>query len=143
MIAAQDIPLPKGDKSDKGFHPYVKVEIHVDGNPEHIASKGGQMAVDFHDREVEHKLRTHTHKGCNIDLKGQKLTFPAISHVAEELTFVRFTIRDDEIGHDDLAAWACLRLDRLRSGYRFVHLISPHGSETNGLLLIKVEKNMS
>ncbi|CEJ81952.1 hypothetical protein VHEMI02049 [[Torrubiella] hemipterigena] len=143
MIAAQGIPLPKGDKSDKGFNPYIKVEVHVDGNPGHMASKGGKMAVDFHDREVEHKLRTHTHKGRNIDLKEQKLTFPAISGVVEELTFVRFTIRDDEIGHDDLAAWACLRLDRLRSGYRFVHLWDSRSMRSQGAVLIKVEKSLA
>lgn len=143
MIAAQGIPLPKGDKSDKGFSPYIKVEVHVDGNPDHMASKGGKMAVDFHDREVEHKLRTHTHKGCNIDLQEQKLTFPAITGVVEELTFVRFTIRDDEIGHDDLAAWACLRLDRLRSGYRFVHLWDSRSMRSQGAVLIKVEKSLA
>lgn len=143
MIAAQGIPLPKGDKSDKGFNPYIKVEVHVDGNPDHMATKGGKMAVDFHDREVEHKLRTHTHKGCNIDLKGQTLTFPAISGVVEELTFVRLTVRDDEIGHDDLAAWACVRLDRLRSGYRFVHLWDSRGTRSHGAVLVRVEMSLA
>ena len=59
----------------------------------------------------------------------------------DELTFVRFTVRDDEtLGRDDLAAWACVRLDRLGVGYRFVHLIDLNGKLTDGAILVKVEK---
>jgi hypothetical protein len=50
----------------------------------------------------------------------------------------RFKIRDDEIGKDDLAAWACIRLDRLQKGYRFVHLMDTKGMATNGIILVKV-----
>lgn len=53
---------------------------------------------------------------------------------------MRFTIRDDEIGRDDLAAWACIRLDRLGQGYRFVHLRNTRGEATDGVILVKVEK---
>jgi phosphatidylinositol phospholipase C delta len=60
--------------------------------------------------------------------------------VVEELTFVRFTIRDDEIGRDELAAWACVRLDRLGQGYRFVHLRNTKGAATDGALLVKIER---
>jgi phosphatidylinositol phospholipase C, delta len=58
----------------------------------------------------------------------------------DELTFVRFTVRDDEIGRDDLAAWACVRLDRLGDGYRFVHLLDANARLTEGVILLKVEK---
>ena len=40
----------------------------------------------------------------------------------------------------NLAAWACIRLDRLRQGYRFVHLLDAQGKPTEGKLLIKIEK---
>ena len=54
----------------------------------------------------------------------------------------RFKIQDDEIGKDDLAAWACIRLDRLRAGYRFVHLRDAAGVESRGALLVGIEKNV-
>ena len=54
----------------------------------------------------------------------------------------RFKIQDDEIGKDDLAAWACIRLDRLRSGLRFVHLLDAAGEESPGVLLVQVAKTL-
>ena len=52
----------------------------------------------------------------------------------------RFKIQDDEIGKDDLAAWTCIRLDRLQNGYRFVHLMDTKGMEANGIILVKIHK---
>ena len=52
----------------------------------------------------------------------------------------RFKVQDDEIGKDDLAAWACIRLDRLQSGYRFVHLMDAAGSASQGVLLVNIDK---
>ena len=51
----------------------------------------------------------------------------------------RFKIQDDKIGQDDLAAWACIRLDRLRDGYRFVHLLDAAGFESKGVLLVHIQ----
>ena len=58
------------------------------------------------------------------------------------LACLRFKVHDDEIGKDDLAAWACIRLDRLQSGYRFVHLMDAQGLPTHGLLLVKITKDL-
>lgn len=55
----------------------------------------------------------------------------------------RLKIQDDEIGKDDLAAWACIRLDRLRSGYRFVHLLDAAGFESKGVLLVCIQKTLT
>lgn len=63
--------------------------------------------------------------------------------IVDELTFARFTVRNDEIGRDELVAWACVRLDRLGEGYRFVHLLDAEGVETEGLLLIRVSKKLA
>lgn len=60
----------------------------------------------------------------------------------DELSWVRFTIRDDEVGKDDLAAWACVRLDRLGQGYRFVHLMDCEGRVTEGVVLVKIDKKL-
>ena len=55
----------------------------------------------------------------------------------------RFKIQDDKIGKDELAAWACIRLDRLRSGCRFVHLLDGTGRESNGALLVVIQKTLT
>lgn len=54
-----------------------------------------------------------------------------------------FKIKDDEIGPDSLAAWACIRLDRLREGYRLVHLHNDTGESSGGALLVRISKRVS
>lgn len=125
----------------KKFHPYVKAELHVDASDSHATGRP-DSSDSSHDHEVRHKSRTKTHQGCDVDLGGQKLSFTEISGLVEELTFVRFVIRDDELGVDDLAAWACVRLDRLGQGYRFIHLLDSKGNLTEGNILVKVEKQL-
>lgn len=49
---------------------------------------------------------------------------------------------DDRL-HDDLAAWACFRLDRLRPGYRTVRLFDANGVLSKGVLFVKVQKIFS
>ncbi|KAM9882052.1 phosphatidylinositol-specific phospholipase C [Verticillium dahliae] len=133
ILAAQNIPLPPGDDDAKGFKPYVKVELHIEGPEEHIADNGQE-------REGEYKERTQTLRGRDPDFGGEALKFTGITGVVEELAFVRFTVRDDEFGRDDLSAWACVRLNRLRGGYRFVHLSDCEGHLTEGVLLVRVTK---
>lgn len=139
VLAAQNIPLPPGDTSTRGFEPYVKVELHVEGPDEF---HGGPVPNEGHEREGEYKARTKTHRGNMVDFAGERLEFPPVPHVVDELSWVRFTVRDDEIGRDDLAAWACMRLDRLGNGYRFVHLMDCEGHITDGAIFIKVDKKL-
>ncbi|KAK8175244.1 hypothetical protein IWX90DRAFT_379628, partial [Phyllosticta citrichinensis] len=47
---------------------------------------------------------------------------------------------DDEFGHDDLAAWAAFRLDRLALGYRLIHVFDHNGVQSKGVLLVKITK---
>lgn len=49
---------------------------------------------------------------------------------------------DDVLGPDELVAWGCIRLDRLRSGLRFLHLLDTHGRSTGAVLLIKIDKKL-
>jgi phosphatidylinositol phospholipase C, delta len=49
----------------------------------------------------------------------------------------------DVIGRDDVAAWACIRLDRLGTGLRFVHLFDANGVQTNGILLVRITKSIT
>lgn len=58
----------------------------------------------------------------------------------------RFKIEDESrtgIVSSPLLAWACIRLDRLRPGYRFVRLMDVKGNPVpGGKLLVKVSKTM-
>ncbi|KAH8732648.1 hypothetical protein GQ44DRAFT_600960 [Phaeosphaeriaceae sp. PMI808] len=49
---------------------------------------------------------------------------------------------DDERLSDDLAAWACFRLDRLRPGLRILHLYDANGVVTRGALLVRIRKTL-
>ncbi|ROW12819.1 hypothetical protein VMCG_00432 [Cytospora schulzeri] len=166
VLAAQNLPLPLDTTSASSFNPYVKVELHVEENGERhglhgleaddgrdaaggtqraaAASSGARDGVVEEETEGEYKASTTTVKGTrDPDFKGQLLEFRTVPGVVEELSFVRFIVRDDEMfRRDDLAAWACVRLDRLRMGYRFVHLMDAKGQETDGVLLVKVMKKV-
>ncbi|KAF2965486.1 hypothetical protein GQX73_g8098 [Xylaria multiplex] len=135
VFAAQDLPLPHKDDKASGFRPYLKIELHT-------APPHGLIHEDTHAKEGEYKTHTKTQKGLHPDFKGETLAFERVVGVVPELTFVRFLVKDDEIGRDDLAAWACIRLDRLRSGYRFVHLFTAKGAVSAGVVLVKVEKTL-
>ncbi|OTA61622.1 PLC-like phosphodiesterase [Hypoxylon sp. EC38] len=149
VLAAQSIPLPDDDDKESGFKPYVKVELHtepphdehlsVTRTPSNFTSKSSTRA-----KEGEYKARTKTQRGVNPDFKSETLVVAKdVPGVVPELAFVRFLVKDDEIGRDDLAAWACVRLDRLRSGYRFVHLLDNKGRESGGVILVKVDKKLT
>ncbi|KAK3997336.1 PLC-like phosphodiesterase [Cladorrhinum sp. PSN332] len=143
VIAAQNLPLPLGDTRASSFRPYVKVEVHV----EEPGERHGTDAVpaDGKEKEGEYKAKTKSVKGgCDPDWKGEGdlLKFEKIPGVVPELSFVRFLIKDDEIGKDSLAGWACVRVDRLREGYRFLHVCDARGVETEGVVLVRVTKRL-
>jgi phosphatidylinositol phospholipase C, delta len=54
----------------------------------------------------------------------------------------RFKVEDAKYAMDSACAWACIRLDRLQQGYRFVHLMDMKGQPTDGLLFVKIEKSL-
>ncbi|KAI5808255.1 PLC-like phosphodiesterase [Peziza echinospora] len=120
VIAAQNLPLPDEDDRPEKFEPYVKVEVYL-GNP--AIEKG---------EEVKGRTRKAGNRGTDaaweytVKFKG----VPGVVEGAEMLGFVRFKVNDEEFGKDDLAAWACVRLDRLRQGYRFVRLLDTKGRRT-------------
>lgn len=141
VIGAQNLPLPLGDTKASSFHPYLKVEVHVEESGERHGTDA--VPADGKEKEGEYKAKTKSLKGCDPDWKGVDLKFEKIPGVVPELSFVRFLIKDDEIGKDSLAGWACVRVDRLREGYRFVHICDARGVETDGVVLIKVTKKLN
>ena len=116
------------------------MELHVDGSE---GWRGAPLKGDGHEREGDYKARTPTYRGGDFDMEKEQVEFKGIGGLVEQLTFLRFTVRDNEIGRDELAAWACVRLDRLGSGYRFVHLLDAKGKVTDGLVLLKVDKQLT
>ncbi|KAL5332986.1 PLC-like phosphodiesterase [Aspergillus crustosus] len=140
VLAGQDLALPLGDKNDKGFRPYVAVYLHVE-TPEDAPNPAGDDSTDS--EKTSYKRVIKAGEGANPDLGSQKIVFPTLSGVVEDLTFVRFKVKDDEIGRDSLAAWACIRLPRLQEGYRVIRLFKADGSPSGGFLLVRITKTVS
>jgi len=140
ILAAQELPLPIGDVRSNHFHPYVKCELHVE-KPEERS--GAPIAGGGRSQDGEYKRTTRPSTGIEPDFQGELMKFIGITGVVEELSFVRFKIQDDCLGKDDLAAWACIRLDRLKDGFRFVHLFDAKGVESPGVLLVKTTKRIA
>jgi len=87
VCAGHAIPLPIGDESAKGFHPYVKCELHVEKPEERTGApiEGGGRSKDG-----EYKRRTKKKQGIEPDFDGERLEFIGIARVVEELSFMRF-----------------------------------------------------
>ncbi|CAG8910122.1 unnamed protein product [Penicillium egyptiacum] len=141
IYAAQDLSLPPGDHSERGFKPYVNCQLHVEEPGNNVTPDQDDASSDA--EKSSYRRCTKSSSGRNPDFKGQKLEFPTVAGIIEELSFLRFKIKDDELGRDPLAAWACIRLDRLREGYRLVHLHECAGEKTGGVLLVNIVKRVT
>ncbi|KAL1960718.1 hypothetical protein VTO42DRAFT_6548 [Malbranchea cinnamomea] len=142
FYAGQNIPLPEGDEHDRSFRPYVACQLHVEKLKDSIHATSKDLEADD-GGSAKYKRRTKTCSGVNPDFGGQSLQFPSAPGVLEELSFLRVKVKDDEIGRDDLAAWACIRLDRLRQGFRFIRLFDTKGRPSSGVLLVRISKQLS
>ncbi|KAH6852839.1 PLC-like phosphodiesterase [Alternaria rosae] len=141
FFAGQDIPLPPDEDDPKDLKPYVRIELHVESheerNNEHVPDDGRNTGENP-------KKETNTARTTNPDFGGEVVKFVGVRGVTEELTFVRFKVIDKErFGKDDLAAWACFRLDRLQTGLRMLHLYDSNGVITKGVLLVRITKTVS
>ncbi|KAK3333157.1 PLC-like phosphodiesterase [Cercophora scortea] len=142
ILAAQSLPLPPGDTNPNSFHPYLKVEVHVEEPGERHGTD--PVPAGGKEKSGEYKARTKSHKGCDPDFKRQELKLKGIPGVVPELSFVRFMVKDDQtLGKDELVAWACVRVDKFREGYRIVHLLDARdGMETEAVLLVRVGRKL-
>ncbi|KAK2600672.1 hypothetical protein N8I77_010191 [Diaporthe amygdali] len=155
ILAGQLLPLP-GEPDDTGsnastvssvstsdgtaFQPLVKCELHVETPEERSEKKAIKSGLV---QDGQYKMQTRSSETENPDWgMGQELKFPRIDRVVEELSFVRFKIEDEGLVKDKLAAWACIRLDRLQPGYRFIDLKDAHGRPSAGKLLVNIEKKL-
>ncbi|KAL5360066.1 PLC-like phosphodiesterase [Aspergillus floccosus] len=142
VLAGQNITLPPGDTNERGFRPYVACYLHVETDSDNAT--GVPQGDDSTDSEKSsYKRSTKSATGCNPDFGSQLIQFPTVSGIVDELTFIRFKVKDDEFGRDSLAAWACIKLDHLQEGYRLIHLCDCAGSASGGVLLVRITKTLS
>jgi phosphatidylinositol phospholipase C delta len=138
VLAAQNIPLVDAGDDSNDLVSSVKIRLHTE--PDALAAMTRETSGDEHDKPPVYAGQTAKSKGSSPDFGGEVVEFLNIEGVVPELTFMSFVImKDSSIGPDVMAAWACVRLDRTRLGYRFVRLFDRHGMPSKGILLIKTE----
>lgn len=86
VFAAQDLALPP-NHSEKGFKPYIVAQLHVEEPEGPVAADRDDASTDT--EKSSYRRRTKTCSGRNPDFEGQKLVFPVVAGVVEELSFVR------------------------------------------------------
>ncbi|KAI1335320.1 PLC-like phosphodiesterase [Xylariaceae sp. FL0016] len=148
VIAGQYIPLPEsirnGNGNAKAFRPVVKCELHVEKVDKR---SGGHNEGVSKLPQVDYKQYVGPGRTDHpeFSLKAREVRFTGLQKVVEQLSFIRLKIEHApprlSIARDPLTSWACIRLDRLATGYRFVQLLDSNGSETEGRLLVKILKN--
>jgi phosphatidylinositol phospholipase C delta len=81
IFAGQHIPIP-ANQTERGFHPYIRCELHVEREQEHTNEPI---------KSADCKKQTQCGKGDHPDFgpEGCELQFPHITKVVEELSFLR------------------------------------------------------
>jgi hypothetical protein len=87
VYAAQDLSLPQGDNNEKGFKPYVNCQLHVEEPEGDVAPDQDDASSDT--EKSSYKRCTKSSSGINPDFHGQKLDFPTVTGIVEELSFLR------------------------------------------------------
>lgn len=166
LIAGQNIPVPLDKDLDYASHmsPKVKFQLHVDthGPPgqgktdfdDDTMNTTSKYALTSRDRkqsagedkdEEERKLKrkSRTSKSANPDYANTEMSWTGVPDVVEQLSFLRCKVEDDRMmARDELVAWTCIRLDRLKTGYRMLHLLDAEGEVSDGVLLVYIEKDV-
>jgi phosphatidylinositol phospholipase C delta len=140
VLAAQDIPLPNASDDPNSFRPYVKVELHTDAYVNKPIERDNDSG---HAKGTKFRAQTTNRRGTSPDFDGDVLDFQNVQCVILKLAFVTFIIMNNVVGPDVMAAWACIRLDRLKSGYRLVHLFDKEGIASRGVLLVRITQRFA
>ncbi|RMD39658.1 hypothetical protein DV735_g5472, partial [Chaetothyriales sp. CBS 134920] len=146
LLCAQDLPLPQErDVSYKAkIKPYVQAQLHVDtygppGQGKYSRRSSREDSDPYGDEDGEdatYQRRSRTVRTDSPDFDDEVLYWSGVADTAPELSFVRLKIKDDRaLAQDDLIAWACIRLDRLRPGLRLIRLLDAKRQPSAGLLL--------
>ncbi|KAF5672054.1 phospholipase [Fusarium heterosporum] len=137
VVAAQNLPLLNRHNDPAKFIPYVKIGLHTE--PDALSAMVDENAMPEDVKQVGYSGETRKSKGTSPDFGAETIEFLNIDGVVPELTFLSFMVMNDVPGPDVMAAWACVRLDRLRLGYRFLRLMTHDGRPSKGILLVKTE----
>ncbi|KAK1727035.1 PLC-like phosphodiesterase [Colletotrichum acutatum] len=136
-LAAQNLPLLNPHDDPTKFIPYVKVGLHTEPDALSAMVRGdldGEQVT-----QIGYSGQTSKSTGTSPDFGGEVIEFLNVEGVVPQLAFLSFVVMNDIVGPDVMTAWACIRLDRLRLGYRFVRMLDKDGMPSKGLLLIKAE----
>ncbi|KAF2436624.1 PLC-like phosphodiesterase [Tothia fuscella] len=131
FMAGQNIDPPK-DIDAGDFHPFVKCELHLE------VPENWEDLSPGKEKDGKFKAKTKAARGSHPDFKNQTIGFENLPSILPELAFVRFKVMHNKFVGDSLAGWACIRLDRLQTGYRFIHLFDAKGVQTRGVVLVHV-----
>lgn len=163
LIAGQNIPIQLDKEPSHADHlkPYVTFHLHVDthGPPgqgktdldadsvntssKYTASKPQSAGEERDEDERKLRRKSRTSKTSNPDYGQTEVSWTGVPDVVEQLSFLRVKVKDDRtLARDETVAWACIRLDRLKTGYRFLHLLNVEGELSDGVLLVYIQKNV-
>ncbi|OAA46984.1 1-phosphatidylinositol-4,5-bisphosphate phosphodiesterase 1 [Metarhizium rileyi] len=142
IFAGQSIPTESDDSKDEprsgsAIRPYVKVTLHIEKS---------ELSMSKETNENNFKKRTGAGVTNNPRFPESKrqLDFTGITNVVPELGFVCFRVGDDSRMSSSILAWACIRLDRIRPGYRYIPLMDMEGAPIpRGALYVKIEKTLT
>lgn len=136
LCGSNDDDDGKSNASANDIHPLVKVELHVEKTDS--SKKDPQLQGSSYKKKTETSKSDHPTFGP----RGSQVSFLGIAKVVPELSYVRFKVEDEGLVSSPLIAWACIRLDRLQSGYRFIPLMDKQGIPLeDGKLLVKIIKS--
>ena len=130
-IAAQDLPFPDDASPDDAaaLSPYLSARLYAPPHPLQLVRRP---------EPLEARTATAT-GGMHADFGSEVLRFDDVVGVTPELGFVVLKVLDERVARDVLCAWVCVRLDRLKSGLRWLRVRDGKGREGKGVLLVKVE----
>ncbi|KAK1623824.1 PLC-like phosphodiesterase [Colletotrichum phormii] len=137
VLAAQNLPLLNPHDDPTNFIHYVKVGLHTE--PDALTAMVREDADGEQVTQIGYSGQTSKSTGTSPNFGGELIEFLNVEGIVPELAFLSFIVMNDVVGPDVMTGWACVRLDRLRLGYRFVRLLDKDGMPSKGILLIKTE----
>jgi phosphatidylinositol phospholipase C delta len=138
VLAAQNVPPLDAGADSNDLVSSIKIRLHTE--PDALAALARETSGDEQSKRAVYAGQTAKSRGSSPDFGGEVVEFLNIEGVVPELTFISFVImKESSIGPDVMTAWACVRLDRTRLGYRFVRLFDRYGMPSSGILLVKTE----
>ncbi|KAK8118182.1 uncharacterized protein PG998_006463 [Apiospora kogelbergensis] len=139
VLATQDLPAPFPVDEPGAVRPYATLELHAAPHLYEEMRRGGPQPRPG---SAQVRARTQTLQGLSPDFGGESLDVLNVDEVLPEMAFVSFRIWHEERPQDQPMGWACVRLDRLRSGYRLLRLRDMQGRLSRGVVLVRIEKRI-